>query len=305
MINRLLTTTLICLSFTSAAAALVPSLPADFKTRTVASPDGAEIYVAYGGKGPVVVLLHGYADTGDMWGPMAEDLEKDHTVIVPDLRGIGHSSHPEGGYDKKTQAQDIRAVVTTLGHDKAEVVAHDIGNMVAYAYAATFPDKVTKLVVIDAPIPGVPPWDDIIRDTRLWHFNFNGPEAEKLVEGRERIYLDHIWNSFALHRDRIDEESRNHYAAMYALPGGMRSGFAQFAAFQQDVKDNQEFMKTKLPMPVLAVGGEGSFGPLMATVMRNAATDVTQAVVPDSGHWVMDENPDFTVKMVRAFLTKQ
>jgi pimeloyl-ACP methyl ester carboxylesterase len=302
MINRLLSAVLFCLLAVHGAAALVPSLPSDFKARTVASPAGADIYVAYGGKGPAVVLLHGYADTGDMWGPMAADLMKDHTVIVPDLRGIGHSSHPDGGYDKKTQAQDIRAVVTALGADKAEVVAHDIGNMVAYAYAATFPDKVTKLVLIDAPIPGIPPWDDIVRDPRLWHFDFNGPEAEKLVEGRERIYLDHIWNTFALHRDRIDEGTRNHYTAFYALPGAMRAGFAQFAAFRQDARDNQEFMKTKLTMPVLAVGGEGSFGPVMAAVMRNAATNVTEAVVPDSGHWVMDENPDFTVKMVRDFL---
>ena len=304
MIARLLTAMALCLSLATNAAALVPSLPADFKTRTVSSPAGADIHVAYGGSGPVVVLIHGYADTGDMWGPMAADLERDHTVIVPDLRGIGLSSHPEGGYDKKTQAHDIRAVVTALGYDKAEVVAHDIGNMVAYAYAATFPDKVTRLIAIDAPIPGIPPWDDVVRDPRLWHFNFHGPEAEKLVEGRERIFLDHIWNTFALHPDRIDDETRAHYATMYALPGGMRSGFAQFWAFQQDVKDNQEFAKTKLTMPVLAVGGEGSFGPVMAVVMRNVATDVTEAVVPDSGHWVMDENPDFTVKMVRDFLSK-
>lgn len=304
MLRGLLAAAVLCL-VSGQAWALVPALPADFRTTTVASPAGADIHVAYGGKGPVVVLLHGYADTGDMWGPMAADLEKDHTVIVPDLRGLGHSSHPEGGYDKKTQAQDIRAVVTALGYDRTAVVAHDIGNMVAYAYAATFPDKVTRLVLIDAPIPGIPPWNDIIRDPRLWHFNFHGPEAEKLVAGRERIFLDHIWNTFALHPERIDEETRDHYAALYALPGGMRSGFAQFWAFQQDAKDNQEFMKTKLAMPVLAAGGEGSFGPLMARVMRNAATDVTEAVVPDSGHWVMDENPAFTVKMVRDFLTKK
>ncbi|MBI1181568.1 MAG: alpha/beta fold hydrolase [Alphaproteobacteria bacterium] len=287
---------------TGIAAAAVPMLPPDFATTTVHTPADADIYVRYGGTGPVVVLLHGYGDTGDMWGPLAADLVRDHTVIVPDLRGIGHSSHPEGGYDKKTQATDIRAVVTALGHDKAAVVAHDIGNMVAYAYAAQFPDKVEKLVVIDAPLPGIPPWDDIVRDPRLWHFNFHGPDAERLVAGRERIYLDRIWNDFAADPSKIDDETRDHYAAFYALPGAMRAGFAQFTAFRQDAQDNQVFARNKLTMPVLAVGGEASFGPVMAVVMRNVATDVREAVVPASGHWVMDENPDFTVKLVRGFL---
>src|SRR5688572_13711301 len=142
--------------------ALVP-LPANFKSQTIQSPEGAEIFVRSGGSGPAVVLLHGYADTGDMWGPMAAELAKDHRVIVPDLRGMGKSSHPAGGYDKKTQAADIRAVVVTLGVDRSEVVAHDIGNMVAYAYAAKYPDKVTRLVLMDAPVPGIGPWDEILR----------------------------------------------------------------------------------------------------------------------------------------------
>jgi pimeloyl-ACP methyl ester carboxylesterase len=289
-------------AITTTVLAAEPSLPPDFKSRMVTSPAGAEIYVSSGGSGPAVVLIHGYTDMGDMWGPMATELEKTHTVIVPDLRGIGHSSKPEGGYDKKTQAADIRAVVTALGFDTTEVVAHDIGNMVAYAYTAQFPDKVSKLVVIDAPIPGIPPWDDIIKNPALWHFNFWGPEEEKLVEGRERIYLDRIWNDFAADPSKIDDETRNHYVAFYAQPGAMRAGFAQFKAFAQDAKDNQEFMKTKLPMPVLAVGGASSFGSTMAAVMRNVATNVTEAVVPASGHWVMEENPAFTVALVRDFL---
>jgi pimeloyl-ACP methyl ester carboxylesterase len=279
-----------------------PSLPQEFVSRTVHSPEGADIFVRSAGTGPVVVLLHGYAETSDSWAPLAAELIKGYTVVVPDLRGIGRSSRPAGGYDKKTQAADIRAVVTALGHDRASVVSHDIGIMVAYAYAARYPDKVERLVVMDAPIPGVAPWDDIVRNPKLWHFSFNGPDAERLVEGRERIYLDRIWNDFSGDPQKPDEATRAFYAAQYAQPGAMRAGFAQFAAFSTDVADNQIFQQTKLAMPVLAVGAEKSFGATEAAVMRNVAANVREAVVPGAGHWLMEENPAFTVALIRDFL---
>ena len=152
--------TLLAIGATSSQAQ--PSLPSSFHAKTIRSPEGADIFVRWGGKGPVVVLIHRYAENSDSWAPLAADLMKDHTVVVPDLRGIGKSSKPEGGYDKKTQARDIRAVVSALGYDKTFVVAHDIGNMVAYAYAAIYPDKVQRLVVMDAPIPGIEPWSEIL-----------------------------------------------------------------------------------------------------------------------------------------------
>jgi len=227
---------------------------------------------------------------------------KDHTVVVPDLRGIGRSSKPADGYDKKTQAKDIRAVVTSLGYDKTFVVAHDIGNTVAYAYAATYPDKVERLVVMDAPIPGIDPWSEILQIPAVWHFNFHGPDAERLVAGRERIYLDRIWNDFTGDPSKPDEDTRNFFAATYAQPGGMRAGFAQFAAFSQDAKDNKIFEQTKLTMPVMAVGGEKSFGPLQAVIMRHVAINVREEVVAGSGHWLMEERPDYTVALIRKFL---
>ncbi|MDR3741782.1 MAG: alpha/beta fold hydrolase [Terracidiphilus sp.] len=279
-----------------------PSLPASFQSQTVHVSDGVDIFVRYGGSGPAVLLIHGYAENSDSWAPLAQNLMTDHTVIVPDLRGIGRSSKPTGGYDKKTQAGDIRAVVTALGHDRTLVVAHDIGNMVAYAYAATYPDKVEKLVVMDAPIPGIGPWSEILQNPGVWHFNFHGPDAERLVEGRERIYFDRIWNDFTGDPGKPDEATRNFFAATYAQPGGMRAGFAQFAAFSQDAKDNKVFEQTKLTMPVLAVGGEKSFGPLQAVIMRNVATNVQQAVVAGSGHWLMEERPIETVALIRGFL---
>ena len=279
-----------------------PALPASFQAKVIHSPAGADIHVRWGGSGPVVVLIHGYAENSDSWAPLAADLMKDHTVVVPDLRGIGKSSKPDGGYDKKTQAQDMRAVVTALGFDKTFVVAHDIGNMVAYAYTAMYPDKVARLVVMDAPIPGIEPWNEILLNPGVWHFNFHGPDAERLVAGRERIYFDRIWNDFTADPSQPDEATRTFFAATYAQPGGMRAGFAQFTAFSQDAADNKIFELTKLTMPVLAVGGEKSFGPLQAVIMRHVATNVQEAVVAGSGHWLMEEKPAYTVALIRTFL---
>ena len=285
----------------SAHAAPTP-FPADFRSSQVVNAD-ATINVRVGGHGPAVVLIHGFGNTGDMWSPMAAELAKDHTVVVPDLRGMGLSSHPAGGYDKWTQAGDIRAVLDTLGIDRADIVGHDIGVMVAYAYAARYPAKTSRLVVIDSPIPGIPPWNQIVRLPALWHFNFGGPDAERLVAGRERIYLDRFWNEFAGDPSKIDEATRRHYAAIYARPGAMHSAFAQFLAIgQKDEADNLKAMETKLAMPVLAIGAEKAFGANVAVVMRNAATNVQEVVVPNAGHWLMEEAPAATIAAVQNFL---
>ncbi len=277
------------------------ALPAGFKTRTVHAKD-ADIYVRYGGHGPAVLLIHGFGDTGDMWLQLAAVLAKTHTVIIPDLRGMGLSSHPAGGYDKNTQAGDMRAVLTALGVDHAEVVGHDIGTMVAYAYAKAYSDKTDKLVVMDAPVPGIPPWEDIKQNPLLWHFNFYGKDEERLVAGRERIFLDRFYNEFGATPARITEATRQHYTKLYAMSGTMHSSFEQFHAFSQDAKDNLATLPNKLTMPVLAMGGGKSFGAMEAVVMRNAATDVTESVVPESGHWIMDENPAFAIAALTAFL---
>jgi pimeloyl-ACP methyl ester carboxylesterase len=300
MIRCFLAVTLFSLATVSGHAQ--PSLPSSFQAKTIHSPEGADIFLRWGGSGPVVVVIHGYAENSDSWAPLAADLMKDHTAVVPDLRGIGRSSKPAGGYDKKTQAKDIRAVVTSLGYDKTSIVAHDIGNMVAYAYAATYPDKVERLIVMDAPIPGIDPWSEILQNPGVWHFNFHGPDAERLVAGRERIYFDRIWNDFTGDPGKPDDATRNFFAATYAQPGGMRAGFAQFAAFSQDAKDNKIFEQTKLTMPVMAVGGEKSFGSLQAVIMRHVAINVREEVVAGSGHWLMEERPDYTVALIRKFL---
>lgn len=287
---------------TTAPAGQIVPFPADFRIEEIAI-NGTTLHVRTGGQGPAVLLIHGYGETGDMWGALAAALAPTHTVVVPDLRGMGLSAKPEGGYDKKTQGVDMAGLLDALGIDKVALVTHDIGNMVGFAFAAQYRDRVTKFALIDAPLPGVGPWDEILKNPLLWHFRFGGPDMERLVAGRERIYLDRFWNEFSADPSHFGEAAREHYAALYAQPGAMHAGFAQFAAFDQDAVDNAEFLKAgKLAMPVLALGGEHSFGLTMAEVMRFAATDVKGDVVPGSGHWIMEENPAATIALVTDFL---
>jgi pimeloyl-ACP methyl ester carboxylesterase len=296
-----------------AAAALLPvavlaavePYPASFQTKLVPT-NGTSLYVRFGGKGPTVILLHGFGDTGDMWAPLAAVLVRDHTVIVPDLRGMGLSAHPDTGYTKKNQALDIVGVMDALKVERAALVTHDIGNMVGYALAVQFPTRITRWAVIDAPLPGIGDWEKIICTPVLWHFNFRGPDVERLVQGRERIYLDRFYNDFSADPKRIDEQTRQHYAELYAKPHAMHDAFEQFGAFAQDGVDNKAFLASrgKLSMPVLAIGAEKSFGSGMADDLRFVASDVTVGIVPDSGHWIMEENPQATIQLVTAFIAK-
>ena len=278
--------------------------PPTFQTQEVEA-NGTTLHVRFGGAGPAVVLIHGFGDTGDMWAPLAVELAKDHRVVVPDLRGMGFSAKPDGGYDKKNEAADIRAVLASLGIDRSIVVGHDIGSMVAYAYAASYPEKTAMLVVMDAPIPGIPPWEQLKQLPSQWHHHFTSKDALRLVEGRERIYLDRFWNEFSADPASVDEGTRAHYAALYSQPGSMRAAFEQFKALDKDATDNAALIKTPLSMPVLAIGGEKSFGPNMAVLMRGAASDVTERVVPNAGHWLMEENPKATIKLVEDFLSER
>jgi pimeloyl-ACP methyl ester carboxylesterase/quercetin dioxygenase-like cupin family protein len=284
------------------ATAEVRPFPANFRTEDIKAGD-ATLHVRIGGRGPAVVLLHGFGDTGDMWAPLAQALVRDHTVIVPDLRGMGLSSRPAGGYDKKTQATDIAAVLDSLKISRADLVTHDIGNMVGYALAAQFADRITRWIVMDAPLPGIGNWDKIIQSPLLWHFNFRGPDVERLVHGRERIYLDRFWDELSANPKAIDEATRQHYAELYARPGAMHSAFEQFAAFSRDADDNKAFVANgKLTIPVLAIGAEKSFGNAMADEIRFVAFDVRGVVIMNSGHWLMEEQPAATIAAIADFL---
>lgn len=292
-------------TLTTASASVAEGLafPTGFRSQEVAT-NGTTLHVRMGGKGPAVVLLHGYGDTGDMWIPLAKDLARDHTVIVPDLRGMGLSARAETGFEKANEAQDIVGVMDALHVKSADVVAHDIGNMVAYALAARHPDRVTKLVLMDAPVPGIGPWEEVLKNPLLWHFRFGGPDMERLVAGRERIYLDRFWNEFSADPAHFPEAARAHYATLYAAPGRMHAGFRQFAAFDQDAIDNRVWLAAhgKLKMPVLAIGGAASFGPMMAVVTQAGAADVQERVIAGAGHWLMEEQPAATTAAIHGFL---
>jgi pimeloyl-ACP methyl ester carboxylesterase len=282
----------------------VPPFPPGFQTREIANGD-LTIFVRVGGTGHAVVMLHGFGETGDMWAPLAAALSGNHTIIVPDLRGMGLSSHPKGGYDKKTQAGDVGRVLDALAIDKADLVTHDIGIMVGYAFAALYPERVRRFVVMESFVPGVGLWDEIIRSPRLWHFNFRGPDVERLVAGRERIYLDRFWNESSADPHSIDEATREHYATLYARPGAMHSAFEQFGALAQDAIDNKVLAaKGKLKMPVLGIGAEKTYGSRIAEDLRFVADDVSGAVIANSGHWIMQEQPDAAIAVIRAFLDK-
>ena len=292
------------LTVDSSASATVP-FPRSFRTENI-STNGTTLYVRIGGHGPAVVMLHGFADTGDMWASAAAELAKTHLVIVPDLRGMGLSAHPDSGYTKKNQAVDIAGIMDRLKLPRADLVTHDIGNMVGYAIVAQFPDRISRWVVIDAPLPGIGDWDQIKQSPLLWHFNFRGPDEERLVAGRERIYLDRFYDELSADPRKIDEATREHYARLYARPHAIHDAFEQFGAFNQDAVDNKAMLaKTgKVKMPVLALGGEKSSGTGQALELRNVATNVTAGIVPHSGHWIMEENPIATTKLIVDFLSR-
>ena len=285
----------------------IPVLGESTTEKTIASStaevDGLTLHYLTAGKGPAVVLLHGYAQTSRMWRPIIPLLAEKFTVIAPDLPGIGDSAIPKDGLDMKTAAIRMHALVQKLGVQKARVVGHDIGLMVAYAYAAQFPAETEKLVLMDAFLPGVEGWESIYNNPGLWHFRFNGPTPEKLVQGRERTYFESLWNDFAADKTRsIPEEDRKAYTTAYSRPGRMRAGWAYFVSFQQAAKDFAELSKTKLAMPLLMIGGEKASGQVLGEQAKLVASDFKVIVLKNTGHWVMEENPKETTAALQAFL---
>ena len=286
------------------ASAEVKPYPTSFQAQQMPVTGGTQ-YVRVGGHGPAVLLLHGFGDTGDMWEPLAEVLVKDHTVIIPDLRGMGLSSHPEAGYEKVAQARDTAAILDQLKIQNFVLVTHDIGNMVGYALAAQYPDRVTKWVIMDAPLPGLGTWYAQLTNPKVWHFNFRGPDTERLVAGRERILLDRFYNDLSANPAGIDDQTRDHYAELYARPGAIHNAFSgQFAAFAQDAEDNKALFAKggKLPMPVLAIGGDHSYGASMQSEVASVASNVQGAVITNSGHWIMEEQPQQAIGIIVPFV---
>jgi pimeloyl-ACP methyl ester carboxylesterase len=289
-------------SFCATMSGKVSAAPGTIASRTAVA-DGVKLHYLAAGHGPTVILLHGYTQTSRMWRPIIPLLAQKFSVIAPDLPGIGDSDVPTNGLDMKNAAARIHALAKSLGVEKARVVGHDIGLMVAYAYAAQFPSEVEKLVVMDAFLPGVAGWEDVYNNPGIWHFRFNGPTPEALVRGRERTYFEHYWNDFAADKNHsLSEVDRVAYTAAYARPGRMRAGWAYFVSFPQAAKDFAELSRTKLTMPVLAIGGEKANGTLLAEQMKLVASDATMVVLKGTGHWVLEERPKETTDALMKFL---
>lgn len=286
-------------------------LPAHAQTmqglkETSAQVNGVRINYKIAGSGPAVVLLHGYTQTSHMWLPLMPRLAASHTVIAPDLRGIGASERTAQGYDKKTMAADVRELVRQLGHAQVTLVGHDIGLMVAYAYAAQYPREVKKVVLMDAFLPGVGEWQNVWLLRDLWHFHFYGETPLALVKGRERTYFEHFWNDFAADRTKsVPEADRRLYAAAYARDEGMRAGFEVFRNFEQDARDFAGFAATKLQMPFLVLTGEKASGPFLIEQVRLVAINVEGKIVKGAGHWLMEEATAEVIPAIVAFVAEQ
>ena len=267
-----------------------------------AKVNGITMHYLVAGKGEPIILVHGYAQNSHMWRPLMKELGKTRLVIAPDLRGFGDTAKPEGGYDKKTMAQDVHALAQSLGIRKTGIAGHDIGLMVAYAYAAQYPAEVERIALLDAFIPGVGDTTNLFLLRDLWHFHFYGKTPLALVTGRERIYFEHFWNDFAADGTKsVSEADRRFYTKKYAQPGAMKAGMEVFRAFDQDAKDNQAFAKTKLAMPMLVLGGEKSGGDFLISQGKMVAANVEGELVKGSGHWLVDEAPDQVLPRLVAF----
>jgi len=267
-----------------------------------ADVNGIKMHYLVAGKGDPVILMHGYAQNSHMWRPTIRELAKTHLVVAPDLRGFGDSTKAGAGYDKKSMAVDVHALAQKLGIRKAGIAGHDIGLMVAYAYAAQYPAEVDRIALLDAFIPGVGDTTNLFLLKDLWHFHFYGPTPLALVDGRERIYLEHFWNDFAADgKKSVSEADRVFYAKKYAMPGAMKAGMEVFRNFDQDAKDNAAFAKTRLTMPMLVLGGEKSGGEFLITQGKMVATDVEGAIIRNSGHWLVDEQPGQVIPKLVAF----
>jgi pimeloyl-ACP methyl ester carboxylesterase len=282
---------------------LSSSLMAEEIQSKFAKADGQNIHYLVAGKGDPVILLHGYTQTSRMWIPLMQQLSADHLVIAPDLRGIGSTSIPAQGFTKAEMARDIHALVRSLGLSKIKIVGHDIGLMVAYAYAAQYPSEVQKIALMDAFLPGVGNWKDVWLLRDLWHFHFYGTTPLALVDKRERTYFEHFWNDFAADKTHsIPEQDRQFYTNAYAQPNRMKAGFEVFRAFEQDAADFADFAKTPLQMPMLVLTGEKASGPVLIEQSRLVAKNVEGVIVPNAGHWLMEEAGPVVMPKLVEFL---
>ncbi|MXN90797.1 alpha/beta fold hydrolase [Flavobacterium sp. Sd200] len=274
-------------------------------THKTAKVNGINIHYVIGGKGEPLVLIHGFGQNWYMWNRIMPELSKHFTVITPDLRGVGESDKPEGGYDKKTMATDVHELIKQLGYNKINLAGHDIGLMVAYAYAAQYGNEVKKLALMDALLPGVEPVWSQVSASAWWFGFFSWPASGNIVKGREKEFLTNFWPMVGHAKDPFTSEETAEFIRAYAVEGGTTAAFKWFGGFKQDAIDNAEFMKTKLKMPLLAMGGEYFAAAFLKDHSKLVAESVTESNIKGAGHWIVQENTQQVQKDLITFFTSK
>jgi len=296
-------------SATTSSNAILPAAvkaanpPANFQHK-YATVNGVKLHYVIGGKGEPLLLVHGFGQNWYMWNRLLPELSKHFTVIAPDLRGVGESGRPAGGYDKKTMATDMHELMKSLGYKSLNLAGHDIGLMVAYAYAAQYPAEIKKVALMDALLPGVEPvWSQV--KSQAWWFGFFGmPHSGEIVSGKANLFLTNFWPIVGYVKDPFTLAERNEFIRAYSLPGATTGAFNWFAAFPQDAKDNEILMKTKLKMPLLAMGSEHFAAPFLASHSKLVADDVSESMIKGSGHWIVQEQTAQVQRDLLAFFLK-
>lgn len=278
------------LALVQTSLAAVPADPPSNFKHQYATVNGVKIHYVVGGKGEPLLLVHGFGQNWYMWNRLLPELSKHFTVIAPDMRGVGESEKTTGGYDKKNMAVDMHELMKKLGYSHVNLAGHDIGLMVAYCYAAQFPDDVKKLALMDALLPGIEPVWSQVKAQAWWFGFFAQPHSGDLVSGKVGLFFTDFWPTVGFQKDAFTTAETAEFIRAYSVPGATTGAFHWFGYSDQDAKDNVEFAKHKLPMPVLAMGSDHFAAPFLATHTRLVADHVEESVIKDSGHWIVQEN---------------
>ena len=281
-----------------------PALPPSGFSNEYAIVNGVKLHYVIGGHGTPLMLVHGFPQNWYMWNRLLPELSKHFTVIAPDLRGVGESDKPQGGYDKKNMAIDLHELVKKLGFKKIDLAGHDVGMMVVYAYAAQFPNEVNKLALLDALLAGIEPvWSEV--KAQAWWFGFfSQPHSGEVAEGRMNLILQDFFPMISFVQNSFTPQEKAEFARAYSVKGAATASFLWFGTFEQDIKDNQEFRTNMLPMPVLAMGSD-HFAPFLADHIRLVASNVKECLITESGHWIVQERTDQVQKGLLNFFMEK
>ena len=268
--------------------------------------DGMRQHYLLAGSGEPVVLLHGFPETSYAWRKIIPALSEHYTVLAPDLRGCGDTDRPSGGYDKRTVAADVHRLIKHLRLGAINLVSHDVGMMVGYAYACAYPSEVRRLVLMEAALPGLglEALYDAVKYPRMYHLPlFDAPSglAEALIAGREKMFVSHFMRQQTYDPTGPEEDALEEYARRLAAPGALHAGIEYFRAHKIDAEHNREHAKTRLPMPVLTVGGTASFGANLEGEIRPLVENLRSVMIDECGHYLAEEKPEQIIEELRRF----